>query len=106
MIREFEISCPTCAGWILLDLESGEVLKHGKKNESRDKPRTDPKKFEDAFDRLRDREARGDDVFTDAVKSVEESKKKLDAAFEEAKKKAAKNKGDKPRNPFDDVFAD
>lgn len=106
MIREFEIDCPECQGWILIDLESGEVLDHGKKGEPRRKDRPPVKKLEDAFDLLKKRQESGDDVFKGAIRAVEKSKQKLDAAFEDAKKKAAQNKDEKPRNPFDDLFGD
>ena len=41
-----------------------------------------------------------------AVRSVERNKQKLDAAFEEAKKKAKQRPDEKPHNPFDDLFSD
>src|SRR5262245_36559431 len=106
MLREFEIECPCCQGWILLDLESGEILDHGKKGEPRRKDRPPPKKLEDAFERLKQRQATGDDVFKDAVRAVEKSKQKLDQAFEQAKKKAKERPDDKPTNPFNDLFGD
>ncbi len=106
MLRELEIDCPTCAGWILIDLESGEILDHGKKGEPRRNQRAPVKKLEDAFDRLKERQAGGDDVFNDAVKAVEKSKQKLDNAFEQAKKKAKQRPDEKPRSPFDDLFGD
>ena len=104
MIREFEINCPECAGWIRIDLESGEVLAHGKKGQRKSEAAIE--KLEDAFDKVRKREARTDDTFADAMKSVADQKRKLDDAFEEAKKKAAQNPDDRPRNPLDDLFAD
>ena len=107
MLREFEITCPTCEGWILIDLESGEVLRHGAKGETREdaKP-AGGTTFADLMDRVKGREERGDDTFSDAVKSVEDSKKKLEDAFEEAKKKAKERPDDKPSNPFNDLFTD
>lgn len=104
MIREFEIACPCCRGWIVLDLETGTILDHGREGEIRGKKVTKPKQLEDAFDRLKEREKGGDALFKDAVRSVEKSKQKLDDAFEEAKKKAAKRPDEKPRNPFDEMF--
>ena len=104
MIREFEINCPECAGWIRLDLESGEVLAHGKKGQK--KADVAVEKLEDAFDRVKEREARTDDTFENAMKSVADSKNKLDDAFEKAKKKAAENPDDKPVNPLDNLFSD
>jgi hypothetical protein len=104
MLRELEIDCPTCQGWILVDLESGEVLDHGKKGEPRRNQRPPTKKLEDAFDRLKERQDKGDDVFKDAVRAVEKSKQKLDRAFEEAKKKAKQRPDEKPRSPFDELF--
>lgn len=104
MLREFEITCPECDGWILIDLETGELLRHGKKDESRKKKKVDPKKFKEAMDRMKDRESKGDETFSDAVRSVEDSKKKLEDAFEEAKRKAKENPDDRPTNPFDNLF--
>lgn len=107
MLREFEINCPGCEGWIIIDLDTGEVLRHGKKKESRrqkDK-KVDPKKFQQAMDRLKKREESGDDTFDDAVRSVEKQKKKLEDAFDEARKRASENPDDRPLNPLDDLFA-
>jgi transcriptional regulator of nitric oxide reductase len=106
MLREFEVECPECRGWILVDLDSGEVLAHGKAGAPRGTERPKPKKLEDALERLKERQDTSDEVFRDAVKAVEKSKKKLDAAFEAAKKKAKKNPDEKPRSPFDDLFGD
>ena len=106
MLREFEIICPECEGWIVIDLETGEVLRHGKKKESRQKKKkVDPKKFDEAMDRLKKRETGGDETFSDAVRQVENQKQKLENAFEEAKKRAKENPDDRPTNPFDDLFA-
>ena len=102
MIREFQIECPECQGWILLDLDSGEVLKHGKKGETTGEQA--PKKFDDAFARFKQKEDGADDLFGDAMQSVEEQKKRLGDAFEQAKKKASENPDEKPRRPFDDLF--
>ncbi len=106
MLREFEITCPGCQGWIIIDLETGEVLRHGKKKESRKKKeKVDPKKFQEAMDKLKKREDSGDETFADAVRSVEETKRKLEDAFEQAKKRAAENPDERPPNPLDDLFA-
>lgn len=104
MLREFEINCPECRGWILIDLETGEILRHGKQKESR-KKKVDPKKFDQAMDRLKQRAESGDETFSDAVRGVERQKKKLNEAFEEAKQRARENPDDRPTNPFDDLFA-
>ena len=106
MLREFEIECPCCRGWILLNLESGEILDHGKQGEPRRHERPPVAKLEDAFERLKKRQAGGDDTFKDAVRAVEKSKQKLDAAFEDAKKKAKQRPDEKPRSPFDELFGD
>ncbi len=102
MIREFELVCPTCKGFILVDLESGEVLGHGTREQGEAKKKAEqPKALDDILGRLRAREASGDQTFSNAVKSVADSKKKLDQAFEQAKEKAKKKPGEKPKNPFD-----
>lgn len=101
MLREFEITCPTCKGWILIDLDSGEVLKHGAEKESRKKAKVDPAKFTEAFGKVREREQGGGDLFDDAVRAVKKSKQKLEDAFEEAKRKAKENPDERPPNPFD-----
>jgi transcriptional regulator of nitric oxide reductase len=104
MLRDIEIDCPTCKGWIVINLETGEVIEHGKKGEPRRRQEIQVKKLEDAFERLKHRESTGDDVFKDAVRSVEKSKKKLDQAFEDAKEKAKQRPDEKPRSPFDELF--
>ncbi len=102
MIREYELKCPTCQGFILIDLESGEILGHGTREQGEAKKNaTMPKALDDVLGRIRAREAAGDDTFSNAVKSVKDSKKKLDQAFEQAKEKAKKKPDDKPHNPFD-----
>lgn len=103
MIREFEIKCPECRGWIVLDLETGEVLAHGKKGQKRGEP-TPPKALDDAFARFEQKQQGGGEVFDKAMKSVEQQKKRLEDAFEDAKRKAAENPEDRPRRPFDDLF--
>ena len=104
MLREFEITCPECEGWILLDLETGEVMAHGEKGSGRDKG-PDRKKMADAFERLKSREQKGDETFGDAVRKVGEQSDKLDRAFEDAKKKAKRRPSDRPVNPLDDLFS-
>lgn len=102
MIREYEFSCPECKGWIVLDLSTGEVLRHGKKGEKPEKVK--PKALEDAFDRFEKKQQNTDTTFDGAVKSVEKQKRRLEDAFEDAKRKAAENPDEKPHRPFDDLF--
>lgn len=103
MIREFQFSCPECEGWIVIDLDSGEILKHGKKGQPRGEPA--PKKFDDAFARFKERAETPQDPFDNAVKSVEKAKKQLERAFEDAQEKARQNPDEKPHRPFDDLFS-
>ncbi len=106
MLREFEITCPTCNGWILIDLESGEVLRHGKKGEVKGERAGKVKSLNDALDRMNAREAAGDSKFEDAIDAVDKAKQRLEDAFEEARKKAKKRPDDRPVNPFNDLFGD
>jgi hypothetical protein len=102
VIREFQIDCPSCKGWILLDLETGEILRHGKSGE---KGKAGAGKSLDAvLDEVRDRDKRGADTFDDAVRSVEAAKRRLEKAFEDAKKKARQNPDERPPNPMDEKY--
>jgi hypothetical protein len=103
VIREFQIDCPSCKGWILIDLETGEILKHGKAGQKRgDAPAG--KSLDAVLGEVRDRDKRGDDTFADAVRSVEAQKKRLEKAFEDAKKKARENPDERPPNPMDEKY--
>ena len=63
-----------------------------------------PKALEDAFERFEKKQQNTDSTFDGAVKSVEKQKRRLEDAFEDAKRKAAENPEEKPRRPFDDLF--
>ena len=102
-MREFEIDCPECRGWIRLDLETGQVLDHGRAGESRESE-SKPKQLDEAFERVRKRQEQGEETFRAAVRQVESHSKKLDQAFEAARKKAEENPAERPHNPLDDQF--
>ncbi len=105
MRREFEVTCPNCSGWLLLDLETGEVIRHGAERPKKAPPRKkgDVKAFDDALDRVTKRAADPADPFDDALRSLKDQKKKLDRAFDDAKKKVKDDPDadDLPRRPFD-----
>ena len=96
MSDKHEIICPCCATKLVVDAASGEIL-------SEERPAPDhAKTFDSAMNEVRGGEQRRDEAFHKAFDRTQRLDDVLSKKFEEAKKKAAKDKDtDKPHNPLD-----
>lgn len=94
MSDDLNITCPCCATKLLLDRETGEIL-------SEERPAADhDKTFEDAMRDVQSGADRRAKAFSDAHKRTTNLESLLEKKFEEARKKAAKDRS-KPVNPLD-----
>ena len=88
------VTCPCCATKLVADTATGEIL-----SEIRPEP-DHAKTFDTAMDEVRGGEERRSDAFDKAFEKTQNLEDLLSKKFEEAKKKAAKDKS-KPFNPLD-----
>jgi hypothetical protein len=95
MADRFDVVCPCCGTKLVVDAESGEIL-------AEERPKVDPKKsFEKAIDQVRGGAKKREDAFSKAFDRTQNLDDLLGKKFEEAKKKAEKDKDKKPHRPFD-----
>ena len=89
-----DVTCPCCETRLVVETETGEVL-------SEERPKVDHSKtFDSALGEVRGGAQRRNDAFNKAFDKTQRLDDLLDKKFQEAKKKAAKDKS-KPKNPFD-----
>jgi hypothetical protein len=89
-----DVTCPCCSTKLVVDVTTGEIL-------SEERPKVDhAKSFDKALADVRGGEKRRDEAFHKAFDRTKHQDDLLSKKFEEAKKKAAKDKS-KPFNPFD-----
>jgi hypothetical protein len=94
MTDRVNVRCPCCATKLVVDTATGEIL-------SEERPKPDhAKTFDTAMDEVRGGEERRSDAFDKAFEKTQNLEDLLGKKFEEAKKKAAKDKS-KPFNPLD-----
>jgi len=94
MSDRVEAKCPCCCTLLTIDTATGEVL-------SEQRPPADhSKSFDDAMSSVRGGAERREQVFDKAFSRTRNLDDLLEKKFEEAQKKAAKDKS-KPANPFD-----
>ena len=94
MSDNLEVTCPCCETRLVVDAATGEIL-------SEERPKVDHSKtFASALDDVRGGAKRRSDAFSKAFEKTKHLDDLLQKKFEEAKKKAAKDKS-KPHNPFD-----
>jgi len=94
MSDNVEVNCPCCATKLVVDAATGEIL-------SEERPAPDHEEnFDSALDAVRGGEKRRDDAFSKAFEKTQRLDDLLEKKFDEAKKKAEKDKS-KPINPFD-----
>ena len=94
MSDNLQVTCPCCETRLVVDTASGEIL-------SEERPKVDHSKtFDSALDEVRGGAKRRGEAFSKAFEKTKRLDDLLDKKFEEAKKKAAKDKS-KPKNPFD-----
>lgn len=95
MADRFDIICPCCSTKLVVDAKSGEIL-------AEERPEPDHQKsFADAMSDVQNGARRREAAFDKAFDRTQNLDDLLQKKFEEAKKKAAKDKSRKPRNPFD-----
>jgi len=94
MSDRVETICPCCSTKLVVDTDSGAIL-------SEERPKADhAKSFDDAMTQVQGGEARRKDAFDKAFDRTQNLDDVLQKKFEEAQKKAAKDKS-KPIKPFD-----
>jgi len=94
MAERVELQCPCCSTKLVVDVASGEIL-------SEERPKHDAQaSFERAMSDVRTGSRRREDAFAKAFDRTKNLDDLLEKKFEEAQKKAAKDKS-KPKTPFD-----
>jgi hypothetical protein len=94
MPEALDITCPCCEALLKIDPETSAVVWV-------DKKKAPAKDFDDLVSRVASQK---DLVAEKFARSVEQTKNQhtiLDRKFEEARKRAALNPNERPRNPFD-----
>ncbi len=88
------VICPCCKTKLVVEKESGEIL-------SEERPKQEIQQtFEDAVTKVRGGAKRREEAFDKAFDRTKRMDDLLEKKFEEAAKKAKKDKS-KPRTPFD-----
>ncbi|MHC4502971.1 MAG: hypothetical protein ACYTFI_06680 [Planctomycetota bacterium] len=94
MSDRVDVTRPCCSTKLVVDTATGEIL-------SEERPAPDhAATFDSALSAVRGGEKRRDQAFHKAFDKTQQLDELLSKKFEEAKKKAAKDKS-KPRSPFD-----
>jgi hypothetical protein len=95
MADRFDIVCPCCGDRLTVDAETGEIL-------AEERPKVDTEKsFEKAMGEIKSGARKREDAFSKAFDRTQKLDDLLGKKFEEAKKKAEKDKTKKPLRPFD-----
>lgn len=95
MADRLDVTCPCCATRLVVDAATGVIL-------AEERPPTDAKKsFEDAMTSVTGGARRREEAFEKAFDRTRQLDDVLEKKFEEARKKAARDKSKKPQNPFD-----
>lgn len=86
--------CPCCSTKLVVDAETGEIL-------AEERPKADVEKsFEKAMSSVKSGSQRREEAFSKAFEKTQKLDDLLNKKFEEARKKAEKDKS-KPQRPFD-----
>jgi hypothetical protein len=89
-----EVLCPCCKTKLVVDAETSEIL-------SEERPKQDSgKTFDEAVSKMRGGAKQREEAFSKAFDKTQKLDDLLNKKFEEARKKAKKDKS-KPRTPFD-----
>jgi hypothetical protein len=95
MADRVDVECPCCGTKLTVDAATGEIL-------AEERPKLDANRtFEDAMTSVRSGAEKREHAFSKAFDRTRKLDDLLDKKFEEARKKAAKDKSKKPRSPFD-----
>ena len=95
MSREIRVQCPGCKTELVVDGETGRVLRKVGSDLSGEEI------FDDAVDKLRHDERTKGDRFDRLMRSQEGREERLEEQFDRAKRRVAENPDEKPRHPFD-----
>jgi hypothetical protein len=94
MSDRVEATCPCCRTLLTVDTATGEIL-------AEERPKADhSKSFDDAMTQVRGGAQHREQVFDKAFSKTKHLDEILEKKFEEAQKKASKDKS-KLKNPFD-----
>lgn len=93
MSDRLEVQCPCCSTKLVVDPATGDVLAEERPKNIQD--------FDEALGRVQSGTTRREKKFEEAFDRTRRLDDVLAKKFEEAKKKAAEDKSDKPLNPMD-----
>jgi hypothetical protein len=95
MSGKVQVDCPCCGTKLVVDAATGTIL-------SEERPKVDHEaNFDQAMESVRTGSQRREDAFSKAFERTRNLDDLLQKKFEEAKRKAAEDPSDKPRNPLD-----
>ena len=90
-----EVVCPCCSTRLVVDVATSEIL-------SEERPKADHQKtFDEAMSKVHSGASRREEAFSKAFDRTRQLDDVLNKKFEEAKKKAAEDKSERPINPMD-----
>ena len=90
----FTIICPDCQSTLTVDCQTGELISH----EEKTKPLAS---FEDMVKGLDKQKQVREQIFSQELSSMKDRERLLEEKFQEAMKRAEKDKGKPYRNPLD-----
>ena len=89
------VDCPCCGTKLVVDAATGTIL-------SEERPKADTgANFEKAMHEVKTGAARREDAFSKAFERTKNLDDLLQRKFDEAKRKAAEDPSEKPKNPLD-----
>ena len=94
MPEAIDVECPCCGSLLKIDPETGAVV-------WADKKKAPAKDFDDLVSRVQSQRSLLDEKFARSVQQTRNQKDILEKKFEEARRRAAENPNERPRNPFD-----
>lgn len=94
--KEVETRCPDCQARLLVDVASGKILRVDRKQDA-DRPKGE--RFDDVAHRVGERTGKADAAFGNALREEAEKKKRIEDAFDAAKKRAAERAGESEPPP-------
>jgi DNA anti-recombination protein RmuC len=94
MPKNLRITCPCCESLLVVDPESGAILREERKL------KREHQSLDDALDHVKAQRREAEEKLSRAMEESRHRQEILEKKFEEAKKKAAESKTPPPR-PFD-----
>jgi hypothetical protein len=94
MPEAIDVTCPCCGAVLKIDPETHAVV-------WADQKKAPPKDFDDLVHRVHSHKSALDEKFARSVEQNKHQREILEKKFEEARRRAAANPGEKPPNPFD-----